>query len=197
MKPAEVAKVVKQSAIVVFGKSYCPYTMMAKQAITNVISADMTLQNIDVDLAPYSSSLEETKQSLSKITGRTTWPQVFVHGKFIGGGTEVSDMEQDGTLASMIGGRVSGGSVSRVTVNVQLATCEGIKSLVFQPINGNSLTLAQFISEYLPSGGDAKSLLPKLVDGRPFKPLMLQKSLNDLMNKQNSHALQLTQFYTP
>jgi glutaredoxin-related protein len=44
----------------------------------------------------------EVKQALTLMTGRSTFPNVFINGESIGGGDEVSSMDQHGQLVNLL-----------------------------------------------------------------------------------------------
>jgi glutaredoxin-related protein len=44
----------------------------------------------------------DVKQALTLMTGRSTFPNVFINGESIGGGDEVAAMEQSGQLVDLL-----------------------------------------------------------------------------------------------
>jgi glutaredoxin 3 len=44
----------------------------------------------------------EVKQALTLMTGRSTFPNIFINGQSIGGGDEVASMQQTGQLVDVL-----------------------------------------------------------------------------------------------
>jgi glutaredoxin len=45
---------------------------------------------------------DKIKEYLTKKTGRSTFPNVFIDGKSIGGGTELASMDSEGSLSKLL-----------------------------------------------------------------------------------------------
>mmetsp|Transcript_24689 Transcript_24689/g.46124 ORF Transcript_24689/g.46124 Transcript_24689/m.46124 type:complete len:114 (-) Transcript_24689:318-659(-) len=94
-----VRQTIKSNPCVVFSATYCPYCTKAK-AVLKDVGANMKVVEVDVV-----ENGRKYKSQLSKISGRTSVPQVFVGGKFIGGcndGPGVVPLQAQGKLVPML-----------------------------------------------------------------------------------------------
>ncbi|KAJ2787895.1 hypothetical protein GGI15_000314 [Coemansia interrupta] len=85
-----VRTLVKDNAVMVFSKSYCPYCQRAKAALTD---KKINFKAIELDLEKNGSAIQD---ALLKITGQRTVPNIFANGYHIGG--------SDDTLAALKNG---------------------------------------------------------------------------------------------
>ena len=69
-----VAEVIASVPVVVFAASWCPYCKQAKAALKE---AGVEFKDVEVT--------DAQKAELKALTGKTSVPQVFVKGQFIGG----------------------------------------------------------------------------------------------------------------
>ncbi|KAG9248792.1 thioredoxin-like protein [Calycina marina] len=94
----ELNSILKKSPIIVFSKSYCPYSKKAK----------MILEKYDITPAPFIVELDEhplgpaLQARLGDLTGRRTVPNVLINAVSIGGGDDVAAMDGSGMLANKI-----------------------------------------------------------------------------------------------
>jgi glutaredoxin len=77
-----IREVIKQVPLVLFGLSYCPWCDRADEML-----AAYNPKKIEIDLLPHGRALL-TRKALMKISGMTTFPQIFLKGKLLGGFTE-------------------------------------------------------------------------------------------------------------
>ncbi|XP_006656323.1 glutaredoxin-C8 [Oryza brachyantha] len=97
-KSAFVKSTVKAHDVVIFSKSYCPYCRRAK-----AVFKELELKN-----EPYVVELDqredgwEIQDALSNLVGRRTVPQVFVHGKHLGGSDDIVEAYESGKLAKLL-----------------------------------------------------------------------------------------------
>ncbi|KAH8910452.1 glutaredoxin [Coniochaeta sp. PMI_546] len=95
----EMERILKKAPVIIFSKSYCPYSKRAKGVL---------LEKYLIEPAPYVVELDEhplgpkLQNKLKEMTGRGTVPNIMVSGKSIGGGDDVSAMDNDKTLATKI-----------------------------------------------------------------------------------------------
>nr|XP_014096381.2 glutaredoxin [Bactrocera oleae] len=87
-----VRDIIGSNKVVIFSKSYCPYCTMAKEQFRK-LSIDAHVVELD-----SRNDAEEIQNILEEITGCRTVPRCFINGKFIGGGTDVKKMYEQGTL---------------------------------------------------------------------------------------------------
>ncbi|KAL5976605.1 Monothiol glutaredoxin-S6 [Asimina triloba] len=76
---AFVQNVIYSNRIAIFSKSYCPYSMRAKQVFSELSEKPFVLE---LDLRDDGAEIQDI---LLDLVGRRTVPQVFVNGKYIGG----------------------------------------------------------------------------------------------------------------
>jgi glutaredoxin 3 len=81
------------SDVVVYTTPLCFYCVRAKQLL-----AKKGLAFREVDLR----TLENGREFLREQSGRTSVPQVFVDGTFIGGYYELAQMDREGTLEELL-----------------------------------------------------------------------------------------------
>merc|ERR1712055_531521 len=92
-----VDECISSKSVVVFSKSYCPFCDMAKNALKQGGITDYLLIELE-----NREDCNEIQDYLQKLTGGRTVPRVFIHGKFIGGGSEVQQLQSQGKLAGMV-----------------------------------------------------------------------------------------------
>ncbi|RDW89076.1 hypothetical protein BP6252_01108 [Coleophoma cylindrospora] len=101
----EMNSILKRSPIIIFSKSYCPYSKRAKHILLEQYSIEPAPFVVELDQHPMGTLLQA---SLAQMTGRKTVPNVLISGKSIGGGDEVSALDSEGELIDLVkrmGGR--------------------------------------------------------------------------------------------
>jgi len=91
-----VQKALQSSKIVVFSKTYCGYCSSVKQLFTKL---GVPFSVIELNKRGDGG---EIQNYLTKITGGTTVPRVFIEGKFIGGCDDTTDLHRNGELKPML-----------------------------------------------------------------------------------------------
>lgn len=91
-----VQRHIVSSHVVVFSKSYCPYCKRVK-ALLDSLGADYAA--VELDLVPNGTSMQET---LARLTGRRTVPNVFIGGKSIGGSDDAHELHSKGKLRPLL-----------------------------------------------------------------------------------------------
>ncbi|CAO1605155.1 hypothetical protein XANCAGTX0491_008682 [Xanthoria calcicola] len=97
----ELNAILKKGPIIIFSKSYCPYSMKAKSIL---------LEKYTIVPTPYVVELDEHRlgpglqAALERSTGRRTVPNVLINGKSIGGGYDVQKLDLDGELVEKVKG---------------------------------------------------------------------------------------------
>lgn len=87
------------SAVIIFSKSYCPFSRKAKTVL---------LEKYDIDPAPYVVELDQHKlgaqlqAKLAELTGRKTVPNVLINGVSIGGGDDIVELDGSKKLLAKI-----------------------------------------------------------------------------------------------
>lgn len=83
----------KDLSVVMFMSPYCKYCKMAKEI----------LDKYGVDYRPIDVQADADKrQTMVKITGLTSVPQIYMEGVHIGGYSELNELEQSGKLAKFL-----------------------------------------------------------------------------------------------
>ncbi|KAF3480298.1 Glutaredoxin domain protein [Arthroderma uncinatum] len=95
----EMNSILKKSPVIIFSKSYCPYSKKAKFFL---------LEKYDIVPSPFVVELDEhplgkkLQALLGTNTGRRTVPNVLVNGKSIGGGDEIETLYASGELGGKL-----------------------------------------------------------------------------------------------
>ncbi len=84
--------------VVLYVTHYCGYCMMAKALLERL---DVPYRSIDVTTDPAA------RAELVERTGRRTVPQIFIHGRSIGGYQELHELHARGALAAMVASAAS------------------------------------------------------------------------------------------
>lgn len=101
MTRAECIKsLVAKHTVVVFSKPFCPYCRRALEALQSATEESPFV----VDLTAMGKVGWEIQQTLADMTGRRTVPNVFIHGKSIGGGDETVALYREGKLSTLVAG---------------------------------------------------------------------------------------------
>ncbi|KAL1839846.1 hypothetical protein VTJ49DRAFT_1077 [Mycothermus thermophilus] len=92
-------EIMKKSPVIIFSKSYCPYSKAAKGILLEKYTIEPAPYVVELDNHPLGSRIQAR---LGEMTGRRTVPNVMIYGQSIGGGDEVSAMDRSKTLADKI-----------------------------------------------------------------------------------------------
>lgn len=112
----ELNSILKKGPIIIFSKSYCPFSKKAKvrSSYSNPFNSSTNMtQHILLDLysispPPYVVELDQhdlgpgLQDALQKSTGRRTVPNILINGKSIGGGDDVQALHQDEKLIETV-----------------------------------------------------------------------------------------------
>ncbi|XP_014241594.1 glutaredoxin-C4-like isoform X2 [Cimex lectularius] len=91
-----VKDAILQDTIVIFSKSYCPYCTMAKEVFQKL---QRKFTTIELDGRDDGDQIQSV---LGEITGARTVPRVFIKGEFVGGGSDVKNLYENGKLEKML-----------------------------------------------------------------------------------------------
>jgi glutaredoxin 3 len=86
--------------IVLYRTRYCGYCMMAARLLA---AQRIAFREVDV------SGDREARQWLAHASGQDTVPQLFVHGRPIGGYEELSELVESGQLAELLASKPARG----------------------------------------------------------------------------------------
>ncbi|MCJ1395802.1 hypothetical protein MMC18_008688 [Xylographa bjoerkii] len=95
----ELNSILKRSPIIIFSKSYCPFSRKAKIVLLEkylIVPAPFV---VELDKHPMGPQLQDT---LTKMTGRRTVPNVLISGKSIGGGDDVEQLDNQHGLINKV-----------------------------------------------------------------------------------------------
>jgi len=105
----ELQRLIRQAPMVIFSKSYCPYSKKAKRILLEQMSITPAPAVVELDQHDMGHELQDL---LLELTGRRTVPNVLVNGKGLGGGDDMERMLNDGSLGSKIK-EMSDGKISK------------------------------------------------------------------------------------
>ncbi|KAB8229308.1 60S ribosomal uL6 domain-containing protein [Aspergillus alliaceus] len=95
----ELNRILKKSPIIVFSKSYCPHSARAKSILLDKYLIVPVPYVVELDQHPLGQPLQAL---LAENTGRRTVPNVLVSGRSIGGGDDVTALDEKNELASIL-----------------------------------------------------------------------------------------------
>ncbi|KAI9887413.1 MAG: hypothetical protein M1823_000750 [Watsoniomyces obsoletus] len=95
----ELTSILKRSPIIIFSKSYCPYSKKAKSILLDRYSIVPAPFVVELDEHPLGAALQA---ELERTTGRRTVPNVLISGRSIGGGDEVSELDAQDKLMDKV-----------------------------------------------------------------------------------------------
>ncbi|KAL4740843.1 thioredoxin-like protein [Aspergillus similis] len=96
---AELNEILKRSPIVIFSKTYCPFSKKAKTILLEKYSIVPAPFVVELDQHPLGPQLQSL---LGENTGRRTVPNVLVNGRSIGGGDDIVALDEHDELASRL-----------------------------------------------------------------------------------------------
>ncbi|KAH6630816.1 thioredoxin-like protein [Chaetomium sp. MPI-SDFR-AT-0129] len=95
----ELNSILKKSPVIIFSKSYCPYSKRAKGVLLEKYVIEPTPFVVELDQHPLGPRMQA---KLGEMTGRRTVPNVLVYGQSIGGGDDIVALDAEKTLADKI-----------------------------------------------------------------------------------------------
>lgn len=95
----ELNSILKKGPIIVFSKSWCPYSKKAKSILLEKYSIVPAPYVVELNQHPLGAGLQS---ALEKSTGRRTVPNVLINGKSIGGGDDVETLDVSGELVNKV-----------------------------------------------------------------------------------------------
>ncbi|CAF0843174.1 unnamed protein product [Adineta steineri] len=94
-----IQQLIKKYPVMVFSKSYCPYSKKAKSILSRYKLGN-NYHVLELDQLP--SKADAYQDELGKLTGARSVPRVFIGGKFVGGGDDTSALEKRGELVKLL-----------------------------------------------------------------------------------------------
>ncbi|KAF4122512.1 Glutaredoxin [Geosmithia morbida] len=96
---AELNSILKKSPIIIFSKTYCPYSKKAKELLINKYAITPEPYVVELNEHPMGQSLQDT---LQEKTGRRTVPNILINGVSIGGSDDIQALDKEGKLVGKI-----------------------------------------------------------------------------------------------
>ncbi len=89
------------SQVTIYTRMMCSYSTAAKRL----------LQKKGVDFTEHDASFspELRQEMIARAGGRTTFPQIFINGRHIGGSDELHALEREGRLDALLAEEAEGG----------------------------------------------------------------------------------------
>ncbi|KAI8636350.1 thioredoxin-like protein [Parasitella parasitica] len=94
----EILGHIRDKQLIVFSKTYCPYSKKAKRILSSY-NLKEPLEVVEVDLRDDDY---QVKMALNEISGRATFPNIFLNGQTIGGADDLEELHESGQLASLL-----------------------------------------------------------------------------------------------
>ncbi|KAJ2987560.1 hypothetical protein NUW58_g4437 [Xylaria curta] len=88
-------QILKKSPVVIFSKTYCPYSKRAKGVLLEKYIIEPAPYVVELDEHPLGSKLQAL---LAEKTGRKTVPNILVDGVSVGGGDDIAGLDTRKTL---------------------------------------------------------------------------------------------------
>ncbi|KIX93057.1 uncharacterized protein Z520_11330 [Fonsecaea multimorphosa CBS 102226] len=118
MAREELQSILKKSPIIIFSKSYCPYSKRAKALLLETYSISPAPYVVELDLmttpvpkphvaeedddAPAPTLGRKLQDLLATLTGRRTVPNIMINAQSLGGSDDIAKMHMEGTLEEEI-----------------------------------------------------------------------------------------------
>ncbi|KAJ2685449.1 hypothetical protein IWW39_004251, partial [Coemansia spiralis] len=96
----KVRQLIQRNRVMVFSKTYCPYSSKAKRLLAKLKEQRglfYTVLEVDTEKDPV-----EIKAALGKVSGRQTFPNIFVDGQSIGGSDDLQAKHASGELTELL-----------------------------------------------------------------------------------------------
>uniref|UniRef100_A0A7E4V721 Glutaredoxin domain-containing protein n=1 Tax=Panagrellus redivivus TaxID=6233 RepID=A0A7E4V721_PANRE len=93
-----VDDLVRNNNVMVFSKSYCPFSKRAKKLLTESYAVEK-MEVLELD---EQEDMDEIQDYLKSKTGVRTVPQVFMYGKFVGGAMDLEELDRKGKLEAVL-----------------------------------------------------------------------------------------------
>ncbi|KAK9762075.1 Glutaredoxin [Basidiobolus ranarum] len=87
-----VKRLIGENSVMIFSKSYCPFCRRAKD-----LFGSLKVEFKAIELDEHENG-DEIQEFLKTLTGQRTVPNVFIHGRHIGGFDTLSSANQTGKL---------------------------------------------------------------------------------------------------
>ncbi|RSL41986.1 hypothetical protein CEP53_012433 [Fusarium sp. AF-6] len=95
----ELDSILKKSPVIIFSKSYCPYSKRAKGLLLEKYAITPEPYVVELDIHPQGQALQD---QLLETTGRRTVPNIMVNGVSLGGADDIIEMDNADKLVAKI-----------------------------------------------------------------------------------------------
>lgn len=95
----ELTTILKRAPVVIFSKTYCPFSKRAKGVLLDKYVIDPAPFVVELDTHPLGPQLQAR---LAELTGRRTVPNILVGGVTIGGGDDIAAMDTNKQLVEKV-----------------------------------------------------------------------------------------------
>ncbi|RVD83891.1 uncharacterized protein DFL_005663 [Arthrobotrys flagrans] len=95
----ELDEILRRSPIIIFSKTYCPYSKAAKRLLLDKYTITPAPFVVELDNHEHGSEIQD---ALLTQTGRRTVPNILVLGKSIGGSDDIAALESEGQLVGRV-----------------------------------------------------------------------------------------------
>ncbi|KAJ2743796.1 Thioredoxin reductase 1, cytoplasmic [Coemansia sp. BCRC 34301] len=96
----QVRQLIRRNRVMVFSKTYCPYSQRAKRLLSKYKGQQgLEFEVLEVDKEPDPM---EVKATLGRVSGRLTFPNIFVDGQSIGGSDDLQAKHASGELSALL-----------------------------------------------------------------------------------------------
>lgn len=96
---AELDSILKKSPVIIFSKTYCPFSKRAKSILIEKYNITPEPHVVELDIHPQGQALQD---QLLETTGRRTVPNIMVNGVSLGGADDIAEMDAAGKLVGKI-----------------------------------------------------------------------------------------------
>ncbi|KAM0215758.1 hypothetical protein ACHAPA_001808 [Fusarium lateritium] len=96
---AELDSILKKSPVIIFSKTYCPFSKRAKSILIEKYNITPEPHVVELDVHPQGQALQD---QLLETTGRRTVPNIMVNGVSLGGADDITEMDAAGNLVGKI-----------------------------------------------------------------------------------------------
>ncbi|KAH8130972.1 hypothetical protein ACSS6W_006641 [Trichoderma asperelloides] len=93
----EINSILKKSPVIIFSKSYCPYSKRAKGILLEKYAITPEPYVVEIDEHPLGPHLQDY---LQKKTGRRTVPNILINGVSIGGSDDIVALDNEDKLVA-------------------------------------------------------------------------------------------------
>ncbi|KAJ4311341.1 hypothetical protein N0V84_010506 [Fusarium piperis] len=95
----ELDSILKKSPVIIFSKSYCPFSKRAKGLLLEKYAITPEPYVVELDIHPQGQAIQD---QLLETTGRRTVPNIMVNGVSIGGADDIIEMDNANKLVAKI-----------------------------------------------------------------------------------------------